>query len=840
MTHPFSKRTSETSDNCVSVRGAREHNLKNISLTFPQQAMVVVTGPSGSGKSSLAIDTIYAEGQRRYLEMLSYQSNELLARLAKPKVEWIEGLPPTVVLRPFHGMRHPLATVGTVTRLEDYLRVLGARLGTAYCPQCDTPVAPMSLQTIATHVLAHPANMRFTVLAPLGIYEGNSLKPILEDLRRRGFVRVLFHGKTYALDDASVILPEVQGELEVQIDRLRVDDSQKSRLFEALELALTLSPRIHIRYENETTEALSPHWICMQCHAELPPLSVELLSFTHRLGSCADCHGLGRSDNNHASSSQTCMTCLGTRLSRAASAVRLGGLRFTEVRTMSADALCEWLATLPIDAQHEELHTSIREPLRRRLKLLGEVGLGYLELSRSMSALSVGEASRVALIGQWDSAMSGVLCIIDEPSQGLHRADLHKMLNVLKKLRAQGNSTLIVEHDLAVIRQADHLIDMGPGAGSYGGHIISQGTPKAVSADRQSITGQYLAGSRSIPVPNRRRAVGTAHIAIKRASIHTLNDLSVDIPLGLFVGISGVSGSGKTVLVRDVLVPALTHYLQGEPTARPSFATFEGFEHIHKLISVDQEPIGRNARSNPATYTGLWDVIRELYASLPEARARGYKTSRFSFNVKGGRCEACQGTGIVHIDMSLLPDAHVPCEQCSGLRFNAETLHVRYKGLHVAELLNRTISEARDLLGAIPKAERILQALERLGLGYLQLGQAAPTLSGGEAQRLKLASELARPTQNATLYVLDEPSAGLHLSDVEILLKALHGLVDQGHTVIAIEHHLDILKQADHLIDLGPGAGPFGGHVIATGTPEALTTQSQSLTGKELKQVLPA
>lgn len=821
----------------VVVRGAREHNLQGISVSFPHQQLVVVTGPSGSGKSSLAVDTIYAEGRRRYLETLSYQSSDVLAHFPKPKVDLIEGLPPTVAFRPSHGMRHPYATVGTITHLENYLRVLGARLGQLHCPECDAAVRPMTFAQISAQILEKPAETRFEVLAPINVVTELELHSKLRELRERGFVRIQLEGTVVALDSIKSMPDMSARRIDVQIDRLRIDAKQKSRLAEALELALTVSDRIRIQYEGGKTELFSPQGLCLNCNRRVPPLCVELLSFTHHLGACEHCRGLGWAEKSASKGQQACAKCQGNRLSAAARAVRIGQLRFHEIRSLPASELMQWVTSLDLAPRDEDLRDAVVQPLLHRLQLLSSMGLGYLPMARGASAISVGEAGRIALLGQLDTAMSGVMCIVDEPSRGLHRADHDKMFHLIELLRSQGNSVLMVEHDLALIRRAELVIDMGPGAGNAGGQIIAQGSPAIIAKDPLSITGQFLAGTRHIAVPARRRPISDKQITIQRANTHNLRDVHVAIPLGVFVCITGVSGSGKTALIHDTLTPALQKYLQ---TGRKPAASkgFDGFKHIHKLIAVDQQPIGRHARSNPATFTGLWDIMREVYATLPEARARGFRASRFSFNAKEGRCGECQGAGVIDVDLNFLPDAYRICEECNGLRFNHETLQIRYKGLNVADLLELSVTEAHDVLSTLPKADRILSAMSMLGLGYVQLGQAAPTLSGGEAQRLKLATELARPSSEPTLYILDEPSAGLHLCDVALLLKALHGLVNRGHSLIVIEHQLDIIKQADYLIDLGPGAGPDGGTIVAAGPPELVAAEGRSVTGQHLKHAL--
>jgi excinuclease ABC subunit A len=933
----------------LRIRGARENNLKNIDIDLPRDRLVVITGLSGSGKSSLAFDTIYAEGQRRYVESLSAYARQFLGQMDKPDVDNIEGLSPAVSIDQKSTTRNPRSTVGTVTEIYDHLRLLFARIGKQHCHQCGAPIAAQNLEQIVDGVAEMPEGTRLLILGPVVRGRKGEYKAILEDIRRQGFVRVRIDGELHDVNDEVDLERYKQHTIEVVVDRVVVKPEIRSRLSESLETALKIGGGIaSVQVVDGEEITFSESAACLECGISFEELAPRAFSFNSPYGACPECMGLGTrneldedliipdyslslnegailpwrgirgwyfsmlksacagldidmdrpiekltpeqidiilhgtpddrkfrvrhrntvgrvmvydarwpgvvglmgkeftetssEDNREAIQGymrvKPCPACGGRRLKPEILAVTVAGSNIAEVTSMSIGQVTGWFNELTLSDRDQLIIFQVVKEIRTRLGFLMNVGLNYLTLNRAAMTLSGGEAQRIRLATQIGSGLMGVLYILDEPSIGLHQRDNDRLLETLKRLRDLGNTIIVVEHDEHTIRAADFVVDIGPGAGEHGGHIVVAGTPEEIIACPDSITGQYLSGARRIPVPAKRRTPAGKHIEIRGASEHNLKKLNVKIPLGLFVAITGVSGSGKSTLMEDILYKRLIHRLHGARTLWGKHEEIRGLEHLDKVIDIDQSPIGRTPRSNPATYTGVFDLIRTLFAQTPEARVRGYKPGRFSFNVKGGRCEACKGDGIIKIEMHFLPDVYVPCEVCKGARYTRETLQVHYKGKNISEVLKMTVAEALRLFENIPQIRRKLQTLADVGLDYVRMGQPATTLSGGEAQRVKLATELARRDTGKTLYLLDEPTTGLHFADIEKLLGVLQRLVDAGNTVIVIEHNLDVIKQADYLIDLGPEGGDRGGEIVALGTPEQVADTEGSYTGQFLREVL--
>ncbi|MFQ6100973.1 MAG: excinuclease ABC subunit UvrA [Anaerolineae bacterium] len=941
----------------IIVRGAREHNLKNITVEIPRNKMVVITGISGSGKSSLAFDTIYAEGQRRYVESLSAYARQFLGQMEKPDVDQIEGLSPAISIDQRGGSRNPRSTVGTVTEIYDYLRLLYARIGVPHCPQCGREVAKQSAQQIVDAVLEMTPGTRFQVLAPLVKDRKGHHQPVFEDVRKAGFVRVRVDGRVRDVDEEIELDRYKMHTIEAVVDRLVIPEGEKdgfrSRLTDSIETALQLGDGVvivnDVSVEPPQDVLYSEHLACPVCGISLPELEPRTFSFNSPHGACPKCQGLGTRmeldpelivpnpdqsieegavqawnvrdqegyywqllkatcdhfgiptdvpwrELNHAQqhiilygsgkeriqvhyisrdgrrseyatrfegaiphlqrryretssdyirgkieefmSRRPCPVCEGARLRPEALAVTVAGCSISEIASWPVSRLLEWVDTLALSEREQIIARRILKEVRARLGFMVNVGLDYLTLSRTAATLAGGEAQRIRLATQIGSQLMGVLYVLDEPSIGLHQRDNARLIHTLQEMRDLGNTLLVVEHDEATIRAADWVIDLGPGAGEHGGEVVVAGTVEDVVACPGSLTGAYLSGRKSIPMPARRREGNGGQLVIRGAREHNLKDIDVRIPLGKFVCITGVSGSGKSTLLVEVMYRRLAQMLHGSREPAGEHGSIEGVEHIDKVIDIDQSPIGRTPRSNPATYTNLFTPIRELYASLPESKIRGYKPGRFSFNVKGGRCEACQGHGTLRIEMQFLPDIYVPCDVCRGRRYNRETLQVRYRGKTIAEALDMTVDEAMAFFAAFPAIRRKLETLQDVGLGYIRLGQPAPTLSGGEAQRVKLSRELSKRATGRTLYVLDEPSVGLHAADVDKLIGVLNRLVDAGNTVVIIEHHPDIIKVADWIVDLGPEGGDAGGEIVAEGTPEQVAQVGASYTGQFLRHIL--
>lgn len=935
--------------NKIIIHGARAHNLKNIDVEIPRDKLVVVTGLSGSGKSSLAFDTIYAEGQRRYVESLSAYARQFLGNMEKPDVDSIDGLSPAISIDQKTTSKNPRSTVGTVTEINDYLRLLYARVGTPYCINGHGAITASSAEQIVEQVLALPERTRMQILAPIVRRKKGQHKTIFEKIQKDGYVRVRVDGDIFDVTEVPELSKSKMHNIEVVIDRLVNKDGIRSRLFDSVEAALRLGDGYLMIDTMDGNELLfSEHYSCPVCGFTVPELEPRLFSFNAPFGSCPTCDGLGiklevdldlvvpdpskslkegalapwnpissnyyptmleqamasfgvdmdtpfealteeerdlvlygsgdrefhfhyvndfGGERNidipfegvvtnvnrryHETNSDytrnvmrgymnelTCATCHGYRLNDQALCVHVGGEEGPHIGQISELSIADHLQLLE-ELELTENESTIAKPIVKeihdRLTFLNNVGLNYLTLSRAAGTLSGGESQRIRLATQIGSNLSGVLYILDEPSIGLHQRDNDRLIESLKKMRDLGNTLIVVEHDEDTMMQADWLIDVGPGAGEFGGEIIASGTPKQVAKNKKSITGQYLSGKKFIPVPLERRSGNGRFIEIKGAAQNNLQSLDVRFPLGKFIAVTGVSGSGKSTLVNSILKKAVAQKLNRNADKPGKYHSISGIEHIERLIDIDQSPIGRTPRSNPATYTGVFDDIRDLFAQTNEAKIRGYKKGRFSFNVKGGRCEACSGDGIIKIEMHFLPDVYVPCEVCHGRRYNSETLGVHYKEKNIAEVLDMTVDDALVFFSAIPKIARKIQTIKDVGLGYVTLGQPATTLSGGEAQRMKLASELHKRSTGKSLYILDEPTTGLHTDDIARLLKVLERFVDDGNTVLVIEHNLDVIKSADHIIDLGPEGGVGGGQIVATGTPEEVAQVKESYTGHYLK-----
>jgi len=893
----------------IRIRGAREHNLKSIDLEIPREKLVVITGVSGSGKSSLAFDTIYAEGQRRYVESLSAYARQFLEQMDKPDVDLIEGLSPAISIEQKTTSKNPRSTVATVTEIYDYLRVLYARVGRPHCYSCRKPITSQTVTQIVDQVLALPAGTRIQVLGPVVRGRKGEYRQIFAQMRKEGFVRVRVNGKLRELDEPIELDKNKKHTIEVVVDRLVVTPEVPRRLADSLETALKLADGIVTVNLPEAGKDLtfSERMACIQCGVSYPEISPRIFSFNNPHGACPACDGLGtkldgstggldsslrnlgeeffgaslgyldrrykdtqssrvreeiESYVERLASVRPCPECQGARLRKESLAIRVGGLNIAELTRKSVKDAAAFFAALAVSGpggaalggsasggptangdlalteKEREIARRILKEIRERLGFLINVGLDYLTLDRTAATLAGGEGQRIRLATQIGSSLVGVLYILDEPSIGLHQRDNVRLLNTLKRLRDLGNTVLVVEHDEETIRSADYVIDLGPGAGTSGGRVVAVGTPADIMATRQSLTGRYLAGELSIPVPRVRRPHTGQTLTVVGAREHNLKNIDVEIPLGLFTCVTGVSGSGKSTLLTDILRKALDARLYGGRERPGDHDKILGVDQIDKVIDIDQAPIGRTPRSNPATYTGVFGLIRDLYALTPEARVRGYRPGRFSFNVKGGRCEACQGDGLIQIEMHFLPDVYVTCDVCKGKRYNRETLEIKYKGASIADVLHMTVEEALRFFENVPRIKEKLQTLYDVGLGYIKLGQSATTLSGGEAQRVKLSRELSRRSTGRTLYILDEPTTGLHFADIQQLLDVLHRLRDAGNTVLVIEHNLDVIKTADYVIDLGPEGGDDGGQVVATGTPEAVARAKGSYTGQFLRRVL--
>ena len=934
----------------IHVKGAREHNLKNIDVALPRDRLVVITGISGSGKSSLAFDTIYAEGQRRYVESLSAYARQFLGQMEKPDVDFIEGLSPAISIDQKTRSHNPRSTVGTVTEIYDYLRLLYARIGHPHCPQCGDPIAQQSAEQIIDAVMAFPEGMKVQILAPVVRGRKGEYRKTFEEIRHEGFTRVRVDGVTRTLYEEIELSKNQKHTIDIVVDRVEVEAKKRGRIADSIETALKHGGGlVNILQDDGTEQLYSEHYACIRCGVSYEELSPRMFSFNNPYGACPECIGLGQRKEvdpeslvdlrrglldggllpfadtksrwyegqmtglasalgidpytplgevpkktlhlilhgtegkpfsfEYTSTSGTirtvkrpfrgiiptlerwygettseswraemeqffatlpCPTCGGARLKPEVLAVTVDGLNVHQVTTLSVRAALTFFDELSLPPREERISEQIVKEIRSRLGFMVSVGLDYLTLDRQAGTLAGGEAQRIRLATQVGSQLTGVLYVLDEPSIGLHQRDNRRLLATLKGLRDLGNTVLVVEHDEETMRESDYILDLGPGAGAHGGYVVACGTPDEVAACHESLTGQYLSGRLRIPVPTRRRNGNGKTLRVVGAAAHNLRGIDVDFPLGRFVCVTGVSGSGKSTLVEDVLYRGVAHKLH-LATRRPgAHDEILGAEHVDKVIEIDQSPIGRTPRSNPATYTKLFDDIRALFAKSPDARLRGYAVGRFSFNTKGGRCEACQGQGQEKIEMHFLPDIYVPCDVCKGSRYNRETLQVRFKGKSIAEVLAMSVEAALGFFENIPSIESRLQTLHDVGLSYITLGQPATQLSGGEAQRIKLAKELSRRSTGRTLYILDEPTTGLHAADVHRLLDVLHRLVESGNTVIVIEHNLDVIKTADWIIDLGPEGGDGGGAVVAIGTPEDVVLVEESYTGRYLAPLLDA
>jgi excinuclease ABC subunit A len=940
--------------NTIKIRGARTHNLKNINLDLPRNRLIVITGLSGSGKSSLAFDTLYAEGQRRYVESLSAYARQFLQRMEKPDVDLIEGLSPAISIEQKATSHNPRSTVGTVTEIHDYLRLLFARAGTPFCPEHQQPLAAQTVSQMVDHVLALPDDTKLMILAPVVANRKGEQMELFAELRAQGFARLRVNGKVYEIDALPKLAKTHKHTIDVVVDRLKVRDDMRQRLAESFETALRHADGRAIAYEMdcEKEHLFSAKFACPVCSYSLQELEPRLFSFNNPMGACPTCDGLGviqffdprrivahpdlslaagairgwdkrnqfyfqmlaslaahyafdietpfnelpekiqkivlygsgreeipfnylnergkltlrehafegiivnlerryketdsfavREELSKLISNKTCPACEGTRLREEARNVRMGAgagaLTLHEISRLPLGDARDYFFGLQLTGQKAQVAEKILKEITSRLQFLINVGLDYLSLDRSAETLSGGEAQRIRLASQIGSGLTGVMYVLDEPSIGLHQRDNDRLLQTLRQLRDIGNTVIVVEHDEEAIRSADYVVDIGPGAGVHGGEIIAEGTPEAVAANPQSMTGDYLSGRRRIEISGKPRKPDPARmLQVVGARGNNLKNVTLELPVGLLTCITGVSGSGKSTLINDTLYAAAARHLYGSTSEPAEHDEIIGLDHFDKVINVDQSPIGRTPRSNPATYTGLLTPIRDLFAGVPESRARGYGPGRFSFNVKGGRCEACQGDGVIKVEMHFLPDIYVPCDVCHGKRYNRETLEVHYKGKNIHEILQMTVEIAREFYDAVPVVARKLQTLVDVGLSYITLGQAATTLSGGEAQRVKLALELSKRDTGRTLYILDEPTTGLHFQDIEMLLKVLHRLAEHGNTVVVIEHNLDVIKTADWLVDLGPEGGGGGGRILAAGTPKQIAKVAESHTGRFLKPLL--
>ncbi len=830
----------------IVIRGAREHNLKNIDVVIPRDKLVVITGLSGSGKSSLAFDTIYAEGQRRYVESLSAYARQFLEQMSKPDVDSIEGLSPSISIEQKTTSRNPRSTVGTITETYDYLRLLFARIGHPYCYQCGKEITAQTVQQMVDRVLELPADTRLQILAPIIRGRKGEYRKEFSDMRSKGFVRARIDGEIRELEGEIALDKNKKHTIEIVIDRIilkkmadenKADEKLRRRLADSIEIALRLADGIVVINQIGGEDILfSERLACIDCGISYPEVTPRVFSFNSPHGACPDCDGLGIKIMHEDEEGEVCPLCRGNRLKKEALSVKIHGNSIVDVTKLSIKSAVHFFKTLRLSKREGFIGERILKEIRERLQFLSNVGLDYLTLDREASTLSGGEGQRIRLATQIGSSLVGVLYVLDEPSIGLHQRDNLRLLETLKRLRDIGNTVLVVEHDEETIREADYVIDMGPGAGVHGGEIVSAGTPAKIMKDKKSLTGRYLAGGLKVSLPKRHRKP-SRYLTVKGANRNNLKEIDVSIPVGLFTAVTGVSGSGKSTLIFEILFRNLSHRLYRRSKTTDGCMDITGFEEFDKIINIDQSPIGRTPRSNPATYTGLFTYIRDLYAQIPESRMRGYRAGRYSFNVKGGRCEACQGDGLIKIEMHFLPDVYVTCEECKGQRYNRETLDINYKGKNIAEVLDMTIAQALVFFEPIPVIRHKLDTLRDVGLEYIKLGQAATTLSGGEAQRIKLSKELSRRATGRTLYILDEPTTGLHFADIQKLLDVLNKLVDAGNSVVVIEHHPDVIKNADYIIDLGPEGGDGGGEVVAYGTPEEVAKVDRSHTGKLLREM---
>jgi excinuclease ABC subunit A len=827
----------------IRIRKAAQHNLKKIDVELPRNRLVIITGPSGSGKSSLAFDTLFAEGQRRYLECLSAYARQFVEQLEKPEVESIEGLSPAISVDQKTISFNPRSTVGTITEIYDFLRLLYARLGVMYCPDCGEKVSSSSEDQIRRLIEKELNGHKIQIFAPVVRGRKGEYHILLERFHKKGYLKARIDGELRELEEKIVLNKNKKHNLEILVDELTLKSSNTERLDEAIKKSLELSDGGVLVVDADGKELyFSQKLICPSCGRSFQPLEPRNFSFNSPYGACEHCHGLGvmTTFNDWGEielTADVCPVCQGQRLKRESLAVKIAGLNIYELASLDIDRLLTKLEEFEFEGQEKLVGEKILKEIKIRLGIMKELGLSYLDLNRTGSSLSGGEAQRIRLAAQVGSRLRGILYVLDEPTIGLHQRDNSRLIRLLRQLRDSGNSIVVVEHDEQTIRSADYLVDLGPGAGELGGYVVARGTIPEVLKMSDSLTAQYLRGEKSIPVPQKRREA-KGWLRIIGAREHNLKDIDVSFPLGVMVAVTGVSGSGKSTLVYDILYKALLQKLYRTRVQPGKFDRLEGVENIDKVVSVDQKPIGRTPRSNPATYTQIFTHLRELFSMTAEARRKGYKPGRFSFNVHGGRCEECQGAGVKKVEMHFLPDVFVTCDRCGGNRYNRETLSVTYKGKNIADYLNMTVDEAYELLKAHPALKRKLHLLQKVGLGYLRLGQPAPQLSGGEAQRIKLTRELSRRHTGRTLYLLDEPTTGLHFDDVRKLLQVLDELVEMGNTVIIIEHNLEVIKFCDYLIDLGPEGGEEGGQVVATGTPEEVSQAENSYTGRYLRQVL--
>ncbi len=844
--------------NFIVIKGAREHNLKNINISIPREQITVITGPSGSGKSSLAIDTIYAEGQRRYVESLSVYARQFLEQLQKPDVDLIEGLSPSIAIEQKTVTKSPRSTLGTITEIYDYMRVLYTRIGKPFCYQCGSLISTQEAQNIIDSVMAFPQGTRMQILAPIVRDRKGEYKKELAEMLSDGFVRARIDGKMIDLTEDIKLKKQQRHTIEIVVDRLITKPGAERQIKNAIDSALKYSDTVIINLLDENKDIpFSRTMACPNCGISYPEINPRFFSFNSRYGACPKCEGLGFDfgfkglkideephfgefgvvDEEDISHLNSCKACKGMRLRKEALSVKIQDMNISEFSKLSVDDAAEFINKLKLTEREQIIAFRVLKEVRDRLSFLNKVGLGYLTLDRLSLTLSGGEAQRIRLATQMGSSLTGVLYVLDEPSIGLHPKDCKKLLESLSAIKHDGNTVIIVEHDEETIRWADHVVDMGPGAGQRGGWIVAEGSPAQIEEDKNSLTGRYLKGEMTIPVPLKRR-IEKDHIKISGASEFNLRDIDVKIPLGVFTCVTGVSGSGKSTLIFEILYKTLANKLYDSKLVPGRHKEISGIEKIDRVICVDQSPLGRTPRSNPATYTGLFTYIRDLFAQVQDSRVRGYSASRFSFNVSGGRCESCHGAGILKMAMHFLPDVYIQCNVCKGKRYNKETLEIKYKDKNISEVLQMTVSEALDFFGTIPLIRQRLEILEEVGLGYIQLGQSATTLSGGEAQRIRISKELGKRATGNTLYLLDEPTTGLHFADIQKLLNVINSLVDLGNTVVVIEHNIDVVKSADHIIDLGPEGGEEGGSLVASGTPEEVSLNPESYTGMFLKEKL--